>query len=912
MSAFKSLLATSTIPSTFDQLPSPHLTIALTLILAYLLLVSALRFQRVRQLRHQYPHYATRASMAQMTDHDAWAIQKNILQLEFPTTAIKALQFALFRTYGTPTISSLLLQTSQLSNPATSFKRYADTGALIGQFMTYAPTSPRARTAIARTRFLHAGYRASGKILESDMLYTLSLFATEPIRFVQRFEWRDMTDLEQCAIGTYWKSLGDALGISYGLLPSGENGFRDGLHFLEEIREWSAKYEMENMRPDETNRLVADKTMDVVVYGFPDWVRGIGVRLATCVMDDRLRKAMMYDAPPVLHRKIFAGIVGLRRFVLRYLAPPRPDFLRLEVFSRTPNEKGRYYVRVWKGMPYYVQPTFWNRWGPGAWVTWAVGLPLPGDEGDTYYPHGFDLADLGPRYFEGKGRQSVREIEDANLPPSRIHILETLSQAGGGTVSSGDHVNGYDYRGGGMPPFNDVCMEELLDLVPSKDDPDQTVLEEINQYWDTEAVKDTPHTRFLTRHKHSIERITAKEASVGLRDRVDLFMMGSKAEKSLGRTRICDHFSKSFFRSGYWLILSTTFGIKPTHSAAEFRRYLQHFMHDIHNLNRRQRLDGGRFNRHESIISPIAQFLRSEGVDFRFHTTVTDIITSPSSSDPHRVSAIKAIHENEPEHTISLSPRDIVLVSLGSVMSGSTTGTNTTPPSLELMEIEKDLDENWLLWLELSTKNPIFGNAYNFCTRMSESRLESFTITLSTPDFFTRFTTLTRDKPGSSTLTTLKDTPWLISLSLPQQPLFPNQPPNIQVLWGYAMYPDREGEFIKKPMLECSGQEIFEEILHQLKFPVREILNHAITIPCVVPRMAATLLPRTDGDRPRVIPPGIVNLGLIGQFVEIPSEVAVTMDYGVRGAQMAVRQLMGLGVRKPSSKRSSTISLLGL
>ncbi|PYI04552.1 67 kDa myosin-cross-reactive antigen family protein [Aspergillus sclerotiicarbonarius CBS 121057] len=909
MSASNTSLAA--ISSYLHEMSSYCLTLTLTLLLSYLLLVSALRFQRVRQLRRQYSHYATRASLAQMTDHDAWAIQKNILQLEFPATSIKALQFALFRTYGIPTISSLLLQTSQFSNTATSFKRYADTGALIGQFTTYPPSSPRARTAIARTKFLHAGYRASGKILESDMLYTLSLFATEPIRFVQRFEWREMTDLEQCAIGTYWKSLGDALGISYHALPSGKTGFRDGLHFLEEIREWSARYEMANMRPDQNNRLVADKTMDVIVYGFPAWVRGITVGLATCVMDDRLREAMMYDAPPVLYQKIFAGIVALRRFVLRYLALPRPEFLRLEVFSKAPNEQGRYHVRVWKGMPYYVQPTVWNRWGPGAWLSWALGLPLPGDEGDTYYPHGFDLADLGPRYFEGRGRKSPLVL-DPHLPPSRIHILETLSQAGGGTVSAGDHVNGYDYRGGAMPPFNDVCMEELLELVPSQTNPDKTVLEEIDEFWATEAVKDTPRTRFLTRYKHGLDRINAKEASVGLRDRVDLFMMASKAEKSLGRSRICDHFSKSFFKSGYWLILSTTFGIKPTHSAAEFRRYLQHFMHDIHDLNRRRRLDGGRFNRHESIVSPIAQFLRSQGVDFRFHTTVTDIITSPSSSDPHRVSAIKAIHENEPEHTISLGEWDIVLVSLGSVMSGSTTGNNTSPPSLELMEIEKDLDENWLLWLELSTKNPRFGNAYNFCTRMSESRLESFTVTLSTPDFFNRFVALTKDQPGSSTFVTLKDTPWLVSLSLPQQPLFPNQPSDIQVLWGYAMYPDREGEFIKKLMLECSGQEILEEILHQLKFPIQGILEHSITIPCVGPRMAATLLPRTDGDRPRVIPPGIDNLGLIGQFVEIPSEVAVTMDYGVRGAQMAVRQLMGLDMRKASSKRSSAINLLGL
>ncbi|PYH98011.1 myosin-cross-reactive antigen family protein [Aspergillus ellipticus CBS 707.79] len=507
---------------------------------------------------------------------------------------------------------------------------------------------------------------------------------------------------------------------------------------------------------------------------------------------------------------------------------------------------------------------------------------------------------------------AVHLIQEACVPPSRVHILEALDQAGGGTVSSGDAVNGYDYRAGGMPPFNDSCVEELLELVPSHTNPEKTVLDDIHNFWETKAVRDTPHTRFLVRHKNRIERIDAKRATLGLRDRVDLFMMASKAEKSLGRSRICDHFNRSFFKSGYWLSLSTTFGIKPTHSAAEFRRYLQRFMHDVHSLNQRRPLDYGRYNRHESIVTPIASFLRSRGVDFQFHTTVTDIITWPSSNDPQRVSAIQAVHENGPEHIITLGPNDIVLVSVGSVMSGSTTGTNDQPPSLELMEIEKDLDENWLLWLELCTKNPIFGNAYNFCTRMHESRLESFTMTFKTTEFFSRFVELTGDKPGSGTFVTLKDTPWLLSLSLPQQPLFPDQPDNVQVAWGYAMYPDLEGGYIKKPMLECSGQEIMAEILRQLKFPLEGILEQSITIPCVVPRMAASVLPRAEQDRPRVIPRGIENLGLIGQFVEIPGEVDVAMDYGVRGAQMAVQKLMGLDMVVRPSKRSSAINLLGL
>ncbi|GLI82072.1 hypothetical protein PoHVEF18_010473 [Penicillium ochrochloron] len=349
---------------------------------SYLALASTLRFQRRRNLHRKYP-YITRESMGKMTDQDAFTIQKTILQMEFPFIVLKSLQFALFRTYGIPTISTLLLKTSQFSDPATSFKRYADTGALIGEFMAFDPSSERAQTAIARTKFLHQGYRASGKILEDDMLYTLSLFALEPIRFVKMYEWHEMTEMERCAVGTYWKSLGDALGISYEILPSGKAGFRDGIHWLEEIREWSLIYEVKHMKPHPRSKEIADRTIDVI------------------------------NPPPAFFSLIFSAVFQLRKLCLRYLALPRPNFMRLDVFAEKPNKYGRNYVLFYEGAPFYVQPTIWNRWGPVAWFKWALGQPLPGDDGDKYYPQGYYTPDLGPKYFEGKGRKEVETIKES-------------------------------------------------------------------------------------------------------------------------------------------------------------------------------------------------------------------------------------------------------------------------------------------------------------------------------------------------------------------------------------------------------------------------------------------------------------------------------------------------------------------
>ncbi|KAI2711329.1 hypothetical protein CBS147354_8342 [Penicillium roqueforti] len=322
-----------------------------------------------------------------MSDQDAWVIQKTIMQTEFPFIVLKSLQFALFRTYGIPTISTLLLKTSQLSDSTISFKRYADTGTLIGEFMTFDPRSERARTAIARTKFLHKGYRASGKIMEADMLYTLSLFALEPIQF---------------------KSLGDALEINYDALPSGKTGFQDGIHWLGEIGAWSQQYEIQHMKPHPRNKELAEKTIDVLVYNLPNFLKPLARYFVSYLMGDRLRTAMMMEEPPAFFSGILALIFKLRQLYLRYLSLPRPDFLRLNAFTDKPNKHGRNWVLIYDGAPFYVQPTIWNRWGPMAWFKWALGHPLPGDDGDKYYPQGYRTDDLGPKYFEGKG---YRELE---------------------------------------------------------------------------------------------------------------------------------------------------------------------------------------------------------------------------------------------------------------------------------------------------------------------------------------------------------------------------------------------------------------------------------------------------------------------------------------------------------------------
>ena len=57
----------------------------------------------------------------------------------------------------------------------------------------------------------------------------------EPIRWMEKLEWRPATELEQVAIFTYWQELGSRMGIS-DIPPT-----------LEALKQWTEDYENKHM-----------------------------------------------------------------------------------------------------------------------------------------------------------------------------------------------------------------------------------------------------------------------------------------------------------------------------------------------------------------------------------------------------------------------------------------------------------------------------------------------------------------------------------------------------------------------------------------------------------------------------------------------------------------------------------------
>ncbi|XPS98072.1 hypothetical protein M3J09_007286 [Ascochyta lentis] len=392
-------------------------TTVVAVLTCYIALCRGLRYLRRDQQHLQMP-YKIREDFRKMTAEDAWKITKYVQSLEFPWMTKKALSFALFKTYGIPSISKLLCETQQLGKVEYAGRRFADTNILISEFLGYSPTSQRCNSAIARMNYLHSRYQKANKISNDDMLYTLSLFVMEVERWVKLYEWRVLTPMEICAFGTHWKGIGDAMGIDYSSLRHGPESFTDGLEFFEDIKEWAETYEKEYMVPDRYNHQLAEETTRILLANAPDALKPYGQNVVAALMDDRLRKAMMCDNPPPFYINMVKTVFGVRKFVSRWLLPPRPYAFQVRHVTDDPDPKsGRYFMTEYDSEPWYIKPTFSMRYSLLAWLRWAAGKPYPNGVG--YSPQGYKVFEVGPKKLEGHGLDECEATRDRLMGSDR-------------------------------------------------------------------------------------------------------------------------------------------------------------------------------------------------------------------------------------------------------------------------------------------------------------------------------------------------------------------------------------------------------------------------------------------------------------------------------------------------------------
>lgn len=478
-------------------------------------------------------------------------------------------------------------------------------------------------------------------------------------------------------------------------------------------------------------------------------------------------------------------------------------------------------------------------------------------------------------------------IKDAHMPGKNIHVLEQLSILGGSMDGAGTAEKGYTARGGREIEEHFECFMELFSFIPSLSDKSRSVLDEFREFNLKEPIES--HCRLVEKQGEK-----ADFSTLGLTKKhaMELAKLHLVSEDALGATTIEQFFDPSFFETNFWYFWASMFAFEKWHSVVEVKRYMERFMHLIGGMNKLQGILHTEYNQYDSLILPLITWLKEHDVCFDSGCKVTDIDFDFVNNEKV-ATAIHYIKDGKSE-VINVKREDIVLFTNGSMTE------NTTRGDLDHAAILNRSAEKgcFSVWEKLAQKSGDFGHPEKFCADIDKSKWLSFTITLKDDDIvFPYLYNLTGDKPGMGGLVTIKDSSWFMSWVVPKHPHFINQPDNVKVLWAYALNMDVPGDYVNKTFAECTGREMFTELLYHMGLAERipEILSHTVNvIPSIMPYITSQFMPRVAGDRPAVIPPGSKNFGFLGQFAEVPDDCVFTVEYSVRSAMMAVYGLLDL------------------
>ncbi|SDE91289.1 oleate hydratase [Cellulophaga baltica] len=474
-------------------------------------------------------------------------------------------------------------------------------------------------------------------------------------------------------------------------------------------------------------------------------------------------------------------------------------------------------------------------------------------------------------------------IRDGGMLGSQITIFEKLPSLGGCLDGARLEDGSYSLRGGRMLTTDAYeCFWGLFQDIPSIHNKGISVNEETIAF----NKKHIAHSqaRLVDKNRHIVDTATM---NFTMHDRLEFLTLLEASEEKLGTSKITDWLSPEFFTTNFWYMWQTTFAFEPWHSAVEFKRYLHRFMNEFPRINTLAGVKRTEYNQYDSLVRPLQAWLQEKGVNFELATTVDDIAVEEIDGKVTVISV--SVIGPKGAKQVAVAPDDLVIFQNGSMVDASSIGSMEQAPA----KITKADSKGWTLWEKLAKGRPDFGNPAPFNTSIPESFWESFTVTFKTSEFFDKLEKMSGNKAGTGGLVTFKDSSWLMSVVLYNQPHFIGQPDDVFILWGYALYGNRVGDFVPKTMIECNGQEILTELAGHLNFD-DSVFEGAICVPCRMPYITSMFMPRATSDRPKPVPASSKNLAFVSQFVEIPDDVVFTVEYSVRAAQTAVYQLLNI------------------
>ena len=485
-------------------------------------------------------------------------------------------------------------------------------------------------------------------------------------------------------------------------------------------------------------------------------------------------------------------------------------------------------------------------------------------------------------------------VRDGQMKGEHVHILDKEQLAGGACDGWKYEDVGYVMRGGREMDNHFEVMWDLFHSIPSIETEGVSVLDEY--YWLNK--EDPNYSLCRATVNRGEDAHTDGKFDISDKGAMEIMKLFFTPEEALQDKKITDFFDDEVLNSNFWLYWRTMFAFENWHSALEMKRYIQRYIHHIGGLPDFKALRFTKYNQYESMILPMIKYLESFGVQFHFGVKVVNV---QFDCKPERKLAtrIDVIRDGQ-EESIDLTENDLVFITNGGCVENSTMGSQNKPAEFRP---EIRAGGGWDMWRKIAAQDPAFGNPDKFCGNPELCNWMSATVETLDQRIIPYIKKICKRDPFTGKvvtggIVTVKDSSWLLSWTINRQPQFREQPKDHCLVWVYALFSDKPGDYIKKPMRECTGKEICMEWLYHLGVPENEIEDmaehSANTVPVMMPYIDAFFMPRAIEDRPKVVPDGAVNFAFLGQFAELPRDTIFTTEYSMRTGMEAVYTLLNV------------------
>ena len=483
-------------------------------------------------------------------------------------------------------------------------------------------------------------------------------------------------------------------------------------------------------------------------------------------------------------------------------------------------------------------------------------------------------------------------VRDGQMKGEHIHIFEKDPIPGGACDGWKFENVGYVMRGGREMDNHFEVMWDLFHSIPSIETEGVSVLDEY--YWLNK--EDPNYSLCRATVNRGQDAHTDGKFAVSDKAAMEIMKLFFTPDEQLYDKRITDFFGDEVLNSNFWLYWRTMFAFENWHSALEMKRYIKRFIHHIGGLPDFKALRFTRYNQYESMILPMVKYLEEHGVQFHYNTKVVNV-EFDIQPDKKLASRIELL-TGEGQNFVDLTENDLVFITNGGCVENSTMGDQNTPAPYNT-EIKPG--GGWDMWRKIAAQDPSFGNPDKFCYDPEQTNWMSATVETLDGQIIPYIKNICKRDPFTGKvvtggIVTVKDSSWLLSWTINRQPQFREQPRDHCLVWVYSLFTDVPGDYVKKPMRECTGKEICMEWLYHLGVPedqIEGLAEHsANTVPVMMPYIDAFFMPRNDTDRPKVVPDGAVNFAFLGQFAEIARDTIFTTEYSMRTGMEAVYTLL--------------------